>query len=188
MIKLDDKDRAIISMYAKDPDVSQEEIGEKIELSQPSVAARVRKLKEGGAIETHTGVNPLKMGLSMAKVDVSTNNARNILDVFKNCPYFANGFTISGNYNLCLLFVSENISTLETIVNTHVRANPSVTGVEFNIIINAEKDMVIPTILTPDITEEPPCGLAKDCEECKTFHEKRCMGCPNTGSYQGWLY
>ena len=54
-MKLDDKDRAIISMYAKNPDVSQEEIGEVVDLSQPSVAARVRKLKEGGAIETPIG-------------------------------------------------------------------------------------------------------------------------------------
>ena len=187
-MELDKKDRAIISMYAKNPDVSQEEIGDIIELSQPSVAARVRKLKESGAIESHTGVNPLKMGLSMAKVDVSTNDAQSILDVFKNCPYFANGYTISGKYNLCLMFISESISTLETLVNTHVRSNPSVSSVEFNIIINAEKDLVIPIILTPEITESPPCGLAKECKECRTFHEKRCMGCPNTGSYQGWLF
>ena len=187
-MNLDKKDRTIISMYAVNPNVSQEEIGETIELSQTSVAARVRKLKENGAIETHTGVNPLKMGLSMAKVDVSTNNAQAILDVFRHCPYFANGFIISGKHNLCLMFVSENISTLETIVNTHVRANPSVSAVEFNIIINAEKDLVIPTVLTPEITDTPPCGLAKECKECKTFHEKRCLGCPNTGDYQGWLY
>ncbi len=187
-MELDKKDRTIISMYAKNPDVSQEEIGDAIELSQPSVAARVRKLKESGAIETHTGVNPLKMGLSMAKVDVSTNNAQDILDVFRNCPYFANGFTISGKYNLCLIFISENISTLEAIVNTHVRANPTVSAVEFNIIINAEKSLIIPIVLTPDITDAPPCGLAKECSECKTFHDKRCMGCPNTESYQGWLF
>ena len=187
-MELDKKDRAIISMYAKNPDVSQEEIGEEIELSQPSVAARVRKLKESGAIETQTGVNPLKMGLSMAKVDVSTNNAQAILDIFKNCPYFANGYTISGKYNLCLMFISENFSTLESLINTHVRANDSVSAVEFNIIINAEKNLVIPTILTPDMRDDPPCGLIKECTECKTFNDKRCMGCPNSGNYQGWLF
>ncbi len=175
-------------MYATNPDVSQEEIGDKIELSQPSVAARVRKLKESGAIENHTGVNPLKMGLSMAKVDVSTNDAQAILDVFKNCPYFANGFIISGKHNLCLLFIGENISTLEAIVNTHVRANSSVSAVEFNIIINAEKELVIPIVLTPEKTDSPPCGLTKKCTECKTFHEKRCVGCPNSKDYQGWLF
>ena len=185
---LDKKYRAIISMYAKNPDVSQEEIGDIIELSQPSVAARVKKLRESGAIETHTGVNPLKMGLSMAKVDVSTNDAQSILDVLRNCPYFANGYTISGKYNLCLMFVSENISTLEALVNTHVRANSSVSAVEFNIIINAEKELVIPIVLMSDITETPPCGLAKKCTECKTFHDKKCMGCPNSKNYQGWLF
>lgn len=187
-MNLDKKDRTIISMYANNPDVSQEDIGYTIELSQPSVAARVRKLKDSGAIETLTGVNPMKMGLSMAKVDVSTNDARAILDMFRNCAYFANGFTISGKFNLCLMFIGENISTLEAIVNSHVRANPSVSAVEFNIIIAAEKGLVIPIVLTPEISDSSPCGLAKDCKTCNTFHEKRCMGCPNTGNYQGWLF
>ena len=56
-MKLDEKDRIIISMYADNPHIVQEEIGFAIGLSQPSVAVRVRKLKENGAIETQTGVN-----------------------------------------------------------------------------------------------------------------------------------
>ncbi len=187
-MKLDDKDRIIISMYAEDPDVSQEEIGMRIGLSQPSVAMRVRKLKENGAIETQTGINPLKMGLYMAKVDISTNNSQDILNMFKNCPYFANGFTISGTHNLCLFFISENISTLEAIVNGHIRSNKSVIDVDFNIVINTVKDLFVPTILTKDITGTPPCGILLNCKDCPSFKDKRCMGCPITGVYQGWFY
>ena len=62
-MKIDKKDRVIISMYAENPDTSQEEIAKVINLSQPSVAMRIKKLKENGAIETQTGINPLKMGL-----------------------------------------------------------------------------------------------------------------------------
>jgi DNA-binding Lrp family transcriptional regulator len=187
-MKLDQKDRTIISMYAENPNISQEEIGTAVELSQPSVAVRVRKLKDGGAIETQTGINPLKMGLYMTKVDISTNNSQELLDMFRNCPYFANGFTISGKHNLSLFFMSENISTLEAIVNGHIRSNPSVTDVDFNIVISSEKDFIVPTVLTVEVNKVPPCGVLINCKDCVSFKENRCMGCPVTGEYQGWFY
>ncbi len=175
-------------MYAKNSDVSQEEIARAIELSQPSVAMRIRKLKDNGALETQTGINPLKMGLYMAKVDISSNSPGEILDMFRNCPYFANGFAISGKHNLCLFFVSESIATLEAIINGHVRPNKSVTDVDFNIVINAEKDFIVPTILTLDTSETPPCGILIQCKNCPPFKEGKCLGCPATGVYKGWFY
>ena len=187
-MKLDKKDRIIISMYARNPSVSQDDIAHEINLSQPSVAIRIKKLKETGALELQTGINPLKMGLYMAKVDISSNNPNEILDMFKNCPYFANGFSISGKNNLCLFFISENIATLEAIVNGHIRPNKSVTEVDFNIVINTERDYVVPTILTPDISEKPPCGIHINCNDCSSYQDKKCMGCPATTQYQGWFY
>ena len=187
-MKLDNKDRVIISMYAINPNVSQDEIANAINLSQPSVAVRIKKLKNQGAIETQTGINPLKMGLYMAKVDISTNNPSEILGMFKNCPYFANGISISGKNNLCLFFMSETIATLEAIVNGHIRPNNSVTEVDFNIVIKTERNFIVPTILTPDITDTPPCGILIQCRNCPSFKEKNCMGCPATGQYQGWFY
>jgi DNA-binding Lrp family transcriptional regulator len=187
-MKLDAKDRMIVTLYANNPDISQDEIAKKIKLSQPSVAIRIKKLREGGALEFQTGINPLKMGLYMAKVDISSTNPKKILNMFRNCPYFANGFSISGKNNLCLFFISENISTLEAIVNGHVRPNNSVNEVDFNIVINIERDFVVPTILTPEITDSPPCQILIRCSECDSFNEKKCMGCPATGEYQGWFY
>jgi DNA-binding Lrp family transcriptional regulator len=187
-MKLDEKDRIIISMYASNPNVSQEEIASKIKLSQPSVAARIKKLKSQGAIEIQTGINPLKMGLYMAKVDISTNNPSELLKIFKNCPYFANGISISGKNNLCLIFVSENIATLEAIVNGHIRPNKSVSDVDFNIVIKTERDLIVPTILTSELKDKPPCGILIQCVDCPSFKNKNCMGCPAIGQYQGWFY
>jgi DNA-binding Lrp family transcriptional regulator len=187
-LKLDQKDRIIISMYAKDPSVSQEDIAKEIKLSQPSVAMRIKKLRENGAIETQTGINPLKMGLYMAKVDISSNNPVEILGMFKNCPYFANGFSISGKHNLSLFFVSESIATLEAIINGHVRPNKSVTDVDFNIVIASEKNIIVPSILTPEKSDKPPCGMLIKCINCQSFKDEKCLGCPATGTYKGWFY
>jgi DNA-binding Lrp family transcriptional regulator len=187
-MKLDDKDRMIISLYANNPDISQDEIARKIKLSQPSVAIRIKKLRENGALEFQTGINPLKMGLYMAKVDISSTNPKDLLTMFKNCPYFANGFSISGKSNLCLFFISENISTLEAIVNGHIRPNESVNDVDFNIVINTEREFIVPTILTPEVTDSPPCKVLTNCKECDSYQENKCMGCPATSDYQGWFY
>jgi len=186
-MKIDDKDRVIISMYSKDPDVSQDHIARAIYLSQPSVAVRIRKLKEAGALETQTGINPLKMGLFMAKVDIASTNTSRVLDIFRGCPYFANGFTVSGRNNLTLFFMSEKISSLESIVNNHIRNNEHVTDVDFNIIITSEKDFVQPLALTIDEG-----GKGRKDERaggsCQVSKGGRCDGCPVTGDYDGWLY
>ena len=185
---IDDKDRMIISMYSIDPSVSQDEVARSIGLSQPSVAVRVRKLREMGAIEERAGMNPFKMGLFMAKVEVTSNDPERILGMFRGCPYFANAFTVSGRNNLCLLFMSENITTLEAIVNGHIRPSGCVSEVNFDILIAAERDLVIPTVLCPERVADPPCGIETRCLKCPSFIRKKCMGCPATGEYQGSMY
>ena len=187
-MKLDKKDRTIISMYAMNPNISQDEIAKAVALSQPSVAMRIKKLRDNGALETQTGINPLKMGLYMAKVDITSNNPSEILDMFRNCPYFANGFSISGEHNLSFFFVSESIETLEAIINGHIRPNKSVTDVDFNIVISSEKSFIVPSILTPEITDTPPCGVLIQCKNCSSFKDGKCLGCPATGVYKGWFY
>jgi len=186
-MKLDKKDKMIITKYAQKPGISQDRIAREIGLSQPSVAMRVRKLKEKGAIETITGINPIKMGLYLAKVEIKTTESHLILDMFRDCPYFANGFTLSGRYNLCLLLVSENISTLDAWVTQHIRSLESVTDLSFNLIIDAAKDIVIPSIQIPENTEVPPCGDATLCGKCPYFISKRCLGCPAMGLNDRWL-
>ena len=187
-MNLDDKDRAIITMYAEDPDNSQERIAQAIKLSQPSVAARVSRLRKAGALEKSVGISPLKMGLYLAKVDLASNEPNVILHVFRGCPYFANGFSVSGRHNLCLFFFSESVATLESIVNGHIRSNPSVKEVDFNIVITSERDFVVPASLRAERVKEPPCGMKGECVKCPSFIERKCMGCPATGQYQGTFY
>ena len=63
----------------ENPEISQDAIAEKINLSQPSIAARLKKLKEVGVIKNIFGTDPLKMGLFLAKVDITTSNTTKIL-------------------------------------------------------------------------------------------------------------
>jgi Lrp/AsnC family transcriptional regulator, leucine-responsive regulatory protein len=177
-LPLDKKDKIIISMYSMNRDISQEEIAREVGLSQPSVAVRIRKLKEGGAIDSLIGINPFKMGMYIAKVDVVSTNPSELLDMIKGCPYFAHGFTVSGRHNLCLIFISEDIARLESMVNCHIRHHDSVSDVDFNIIISSENPFILPIQMVRHSLSEPPCSADATCGQCTYFLQKKCGGCP----------
>ncbi len=185
---LDDRDKAIITILSNYPDASQEFIAEQIGISQPSVAVRLRKLKSSGIISKLVGVNPAKMGVYLAKVEITARNPLALLESFKDCPYFVNGFLVSGKNNVCMMFLSENIETIETIVDAHIRPNSDVQSVEFNIIISSAKEFIIPVKMSFKTAENPPCGSKTRCRECQYFQKNKCLGCPVIHQYKGKLW
>jgi len=186
-LRLDKKDKEIITLLNENSSISQDTIAMKINLSQPSVAMRLKKLKDIGAIVNVYGMNPLKMGLYLAKIDVVTNNTTKILNMFRDCPYFLNGFIVSGKSNLSLFFVGEDVATLEAIVDGHLRPNKEIQNVEFNIIIGVAKDLILPVKMNIKRDDSPPCGIGITCKDC-SIYGNRCLGCPVTGHYKGFLW
>ncbi len=187
-LDLDKRDREILSILEKDPEMSQSEMAEKLKISQPSVSARIYKLKKKGALSHVVGMNMKKVGLYMAKVDVIANNTSSVLDIFKDCPYFLNGLIVSGKHNLCLFFVGEDIATLEAIVDGHLRSNPLVRGAEVSIVIATMKDLVMPIKMNFEFSDVPPCGNGCNCKDCAHHISNRCLGCPVTNSYNGKIW
>ncbi|MFQ5801096.1 MAG: Lrp/AsnC family transcriptional regulator, partial [Candidatus Hydrothermarchaeales archaeon] len=138
---LDNKDREVISLLEENPTLSQREIAEHLGLSQPSVGMRLKKLKESGAISFQAGVDLRKYGLYLAKVEITTKEPSKVLNFFKDCPYFLNGMAMSGRNNLSLFLMGEDLSSIEAIVNTHLRANPDIDNVDFDVIISSTHDL-----------------------------------------------
>lgn len=182
---LDEKDRKIITLLCSNPGISQEEIAREISLSQPSVAMRIKKLKEKGFVENMKGINIRKVGLLIAKVDVTARNPAQIIERFKECPFFLNGFTVSGEYNLCLFFIGENIVSLESIVDTHLREDENVKNVKFNVVTSIAKDFIFPYKPEMDTSIPLSCGMEKNCNDCVHYQSNRCLGCPLKASYKG---
>lgn len=192
---LDEKDRKILSLLENYPEMTQTKMAEYLNISQPSIGHRIYNLKKKGAYAHTIGINLKKVNLYknslscyMAIVDITTKDPMNIMEIFKNCPYFLNGFIISGRHNLCLLFVGENISTLEAIVNGHLRDNSSIGDIEFNIVISYAKDLILPLKLNLDQDGKPPCGIKHDCKFCGYYKSDRCLGCPATKNYRGKIW
>ncbi len=187
-LDFDKRDREILSLLEKNPEMCQNDIAENLKISQPSISARIHKLKQKGALAHVVGINLKKINLIMAKVDVIANNTSSVLDIFKDCPYFLNGLIVSGRHNLCLFFVGEDIATLEAIVDGHLRSNPMVQGAEVSIVVTPMKDLVMPLKMSFDLNETPPCGNGCNCKDCVHHKSNRCLGCPVTSSYNGKIW
>ncbi len=179
----DDKDRKIISIFEENPDVSQADIAQQVGLSQPTVGARIQKLKQSGAISTAVGMDLKKIGLNMAKVDLTTRDSIEIINQFKNCPYFLNGLIVSGKENLTLFFAAEDIATIEAVVDRHLRSNPSVSNVDLGIVVSPVREMIVPVKMALEKLDKAHCGF--DCRECQYYQNDRCLGCPATKHYRG---
>ena len=187
-IDIDKKDRTILSLTYGDQEISQEQIAKKLHISQPSVASRIRKLKERGLIEQIIGLNLNKVGLKVAMVRLATTNTEKILNMFRDCPFFLNGFIVSGKENLVLLLVGNDMASLESIIDSHIRPDKDVQSVDFDVIITSIKDFVIPINIPMQSLNNPPCGLDHKCEACYAFQTNRCLGCPATGKYKGTFW
>ena len=185
-IKLDQKDRKIINLLHDNKEISQEEIAKIIHLSQPSVAMRIKKLKERGIIDQILGVNLNKVGVYVAIVMVRTTNTTKVLNMFSKCPFFLNGFVISGEKNLMLLFAGEDLASVESIIDERLRPDEDVQSADFNIVISSIKDFVMPIHIIERPMNRPPCGV--DYKECQAYHENRCFGCPATDRYKGGFW
>ena len=186
MLEMDEADRRILSLLFENSELSQSEIARSLKISQPAVAARLRKLKNKGIVTHQVGVNLRKTKLGLVKVDVSTKNSGKILKLFEKCPLFLNGFTTSGKRNLCLFLVSEDLGSLDACMDCHIRSNLNVSDVEFSVVISSARDFVSPLKMIREKTESSPCG--GQCDKCSYYQSDRCLGCPSTTYYKGVLF
>ena len=114
---------------------------------------------------------------------VKTTNTTKILNKFTGCPFFLNGFVVSGGDNLMLLFAGEDLASLESIIDCRIRPDEDVDSAEFDIVISSIKDFIIPIKMIERPVKNPPCGIKY--KECEAYHENRCFGCPATKLYKG---
>ena len=163
-LNLDKRDNTIIQMLQKDPNTSQEEIAKELKLSQPSVWARIRNLKEKGIIKNIAGMDFKTVDLDLVIVDVSATNTQAVIDEFKDCPFFINALVTSGKFNVCLFFTGENLKHIEGIVNHHLRSNSLVKDVDLRVVITASKSFVMP--LNLDCTNNNQKNCKQECKKC----------------------
>lgn len=176
---LDYYNRRIISLVQINPSIAQTEIAKELGLSQSSIALRLKKLSDIGLLKTNTGLAYEKLGLHIARVDVDVLNADLLLEWTKTCPLFMFGMRGIGTDSVSLFFVSEDLETMQSIVDRHIRKIESVSHVKFWPVTSwvAKGTTLVHLDLLVERKESPPCGLVPYCPNC-----------PANPSYDGSLW
>ena len=170
--KLDDVDRKIISLLQDNPTLSQNEIAEIVNLSQPSVSARIKKLKKQGLLAYNVGVNIKKAGLHVAEIEIGKDDE---VDCIQICPYILG--VIETEDTRRIYIVGEEFSSLESIARKRFGKE------EIKPILSAKPDFIMP--LRMNNSEE--CKYC-ECGECKYYINGKCLGCPLSKYYKGKLW
>jgi len=183
--EIDNVDKKILHLLSQNPEISQMDLAERLEISQPAVSARIHKLKETGVLVYLTGVDVKKAQLFLAKVDIVTTNTEHVLNFLNKCPIYLNGFLTSGRYNLTVLLIGENMRSIMSCVDSHMRPDPIIKEMEFNLFVTPIRDFIVPVKPILDKRKITPCE--NECSGCTFYMNNRCLGCPASIHYKGTL-
>lgn len=161
-LKLDKRDIQIIDLVTHNPNISQSDIAHKLKLSQPSINSRLKKLKEKGVLAHNIGIEFNKAKLFMARVDFTATHANSILKNLKRCPYFVNGFIMSGKNNASVFFVSEDLHKIDEIINEQLRTNTQISDINVNVVVSSVNEF----IFKPNFERKHKSCSKKNCDVC----------------------
>jgi Lrp/AsnC family transcriptional regulator, leucine-responsive regulatory protein len=162
---MDAKDLKILSLFMKNPHVSQTELAEALSISQPSVNARVHKLRKRGILSGNVGIEFNKTDMYLARVDFTAPDADSVMEQLKQCSFFVNGFIMSGKNNASIFIVAHDLRKLDAIINQHLRSNMSVKDINMSVAVSAAKPFVCSIDLEKEQHEE--CMDTTSCADCK---------------------
>lgn len=171
--RIDSIDRKIISLLQKNPNISQNDIAKEVELSQPSVSARIKRMRESGVLALMFGIDIKKVGLHVAKIEL---NKRERNEFIKDCPYILSVIeTVEKNV---LYLVSEDFSSLEAVAKKHFNMD------DFEVVISSYPNLILPIKIPENNNGCKSC----DCINCDFYIKGKCIGCPSSSYYKGTLW
>ena len=191
MQRIDEKDKKIIELLSKNSRMTQKQLAESLNISQPAVSMRINKLRECGLLEIQVGINPKKTKIVLARVDIKADD-EGFLDEISRCPYFVFAFTSTGQFNVVLFLAGENYTTLEAVTNRHIRIFKGIRDLEFRVILDTYGKIVIPYKTINEYDNLPKCATyllrSHGCNNCFYYKKSLCLGCPLLLDYRGRFF
>lgn len=167
---LDDIDRDIITLLQKHPNITHSEIAKRIGRSQPAVGSRIHRLEEKGVISSQYGINFKNADIILAKVELSTRDPSEIVEMGKYCPFVVNCMRLSGENNILLLLASSSMKKIDAVVDCHFRNHENIKNVKLDIITDFIKDFVLPIDFEMDSHDPDPIeGCGDNCARVKAL-------------------
>lgn len=184
---MDRVDRKIYSMLLEDGRISLSSMGRSLGLSHVSIRNRLENMEKDNLINVYAGINLKKLGFRIIIIncEVETHDLlRELIKVFSNCPRVIFMARTTGEYNLMMIMVAEDMDTLNAIVEIcSIRAYKGIRRSEVIIGETPELPKFIPIRLFTDKPfEDAPCGI--NCGKCLRYRDNKCLGCPSTRYYR----
>jgi Lrp/AsnC family transcriptional regulator, leucine-responsive regulatory protein len=145
---LDDIDYRILDLLQRDARATQVQIAEAVGLSQPSVADRIRKLDQSGAVLGYVArLDPRRMGNDIrAFIGVRISHPRHH-DAFtrriQQIPDVLECHRVAGLDSYVLKVVSRNTETLDDLISGTLRRLPGVTRTTTTIALATVKETTV---------------------------------------------
>lgn len=184
---MDYVDRGIYSILLEDGRTSLSSMGRRLGLSHVSIRNRLENLKKESVINVYAGINLEKLGFRIVIIncEIETHELlRHLIKIFSKCPRVIFMARTTGEYNLMMIMVAEDMNTLNAIIEIcSIRTFKGIRRSEVIIGETPELPKFIPIRLFTDKSEEDaPCGI--NCGKCLRYNENKCLGCPSTRYYK----
>ena len=142
---LDSADRRIVEMLQADARATQNDIAREVDLSQPAVAERIRKLEERGVIRGYTALvdaNALGKDIT-AFIGVGIEHPRYFESFAKRVlalPDVLECHRVAGSDSYLIKVKTANTRTLDTLLVDGLRTIPGVTRTQTTIVLSSIKE------------------------------------------------
>lgn len=164
IVKIDEVDYKLIAELQRDGRVSLVSLGKKVGLRHPSVRERMLRLIKRGVIKIQANLNLRKMGYYAAFVGLEVTNPmviNNLLRRLKNCPRVLLMGVCSGDYNVFLILIAKDFSSLMSFIEGNLRPIPGLKRVSISY-----GEILRPLFMPYDVTIQKSL-CSEGCDECE---------------------
>ena len=142
-MKIDNTDRKILNLLQKDGRIAASHIGDKLDISIPTVTERIKKMQESGIIQgIHAVLDPKKLDLDVSAlitvISESSVHYKEFIKTAEKTPAILQCFSTTGSGSHSLLVVTRNSKTLEELLR-NIQSWPGVARTETQIILSSYK-------------------------------------------------
>ena len=146
MIPLDDTDRKLLRLMAKDAGAGAGALGRRIGLSQPATWRRMKRLDEAGAIRRRRAdLDLAKLGFGVTVflgVKIATRGRVSVEDferAVSAIPEVQSVEHILGVYDYRLRVTARDIADFERVLRRRIMTLPGVASVDANVLLSEER-------------------------------------------------
>ncbi len=158
-------DKRVLFLFSENPEICQQELAERVGVTQPAICLRLKKLKQEGIIKEGRGIDFKALGLKLVLAE-----GKGDLKTVKKSPYFVAGFETKRG--LACIFCGENEGTAKSVPRAMMEQASVRTVESFEGVFGA------------GLRKKGACRSA--CGECGFYGE--CLGLPGTKWYKGELW